>query len=246
MAFQFQLIILFVVVLCFQLQAQVQNTVYGLGSTSNTMDVTVPNLLSSQNNFVQVSTLWYSTMALTSSGQVYVFGDNSFSQLGFGDYSQRFSPTVNPTLSNIKQISSGGSHMMFLTNNGQLFVSGTGSTGALGLGATTVATTPMVVPGYTNITQIAAGLQHSLFLTGSGQIYSFGLNSNGQLGLGNTTNMNMPVLITPFPSNPKKIACGLRFTGIVMQDGSLYTFGQNFVILEHIYCLVRTTWTQRP
>lgn len=59
---------------------------------------------------------------LTSDGQIYTFGSNSYGQLGLGDLSSRGSPTLVkiPSGVNIVMITAGSHHSAALTSEGDV------------------------------------------------------------------------------------------------------------------------------
>jgi len=82
-----------------------------------------PHLVSGLSNIKQVSYGGYGTLgfvvALTSSGQVYGWGYNEYSRLGFGSNSPLnvTTPTPSPLVSNVDRISTGVDFTQFITGN---------------------------------------------------------------------------------------------------------------------------------
>ena len=144
----------------------------------------------------QIAAGAYHSLALTSSGQLYAFGDNETGQLGNATNNETSKPNPTPTLVSlpgeigpITLIAAGESHSLAVTSSGQLYAFGYNRYGQLG-NATNIGTpkpnpTPALVslPGEVGVpTQIAAGAVHSLVITSSGQLYAFGFNFYGELG----------------------------------------------------------------
>ncbi len=137
-------------------------------------------------------------LALTSSGQVFSWGDDHYGQLGrdpsenpaftTDEYPQQilsFPPSAGP----IVAIAAGGNHSLALDSGGQLYAWGDNHYGQLGTtannGSDTPNQTPALVPmpaGAGAIVQISAGSDDTLVLTSTGRLYAFGDNSDGQLG----------------------------------------------------------------
>ena len=80
------------------------------------------------------------------------------------------------------------------------------------------------------------GCGHSATLTETGKVYTWGRNRNGQLGNGLSGGANgefdegidssIPCLIElPLPATA--IALGSYFSGAILEDGSLYMWGEN-------------------
>ena len=136
----------------------------------------------------------------------------------------------------IKMIDSYGSFSVGLSNAGKVYV-----WGATGLGTTgiDVADIPEEVQNE-KIAWVAAGIDHIVAVGENGKVYAWGANKLGQYGYFDpAVNPN----IAPEPdellngtidaSNIKKITCGYQATAILMNDGTLYMWGnkntyQNF------------------
>jgi alpha-tubulin suppressor-like RCC1 family protein len=183
-------------------------------------------------------------LALTSTGQLYAFGDNRYGQLGTSTNSGTTNPNPNPTLialpgagGPVTEIAVGANHSLALTSTGQLYAFGRNRYGQLGSAANEAPNpTPAMLslPGATGrVTQIAAGDEHSLALTSTGQLYSFGYNYYGQLGNGtNTKTLNpnpTPATVSlPGATGPvTRIAAGAQHSLALTSSGQLYAFGNN-------------------
>jgi alpha-tubulin suppressor-like RCC1 family protein/serine/threonine protein kinase len=196
---------------------------------------------------IQVATGYVHSLALTSTGQLYAFGENHFGQLGNPTNERSDNPNPTPTLvtlpgasGKITQIAAGGNHSLALTSTGQLYAFGENAFGQLGnatnLGSEEPNPTPTLVtlPGASGkITQIAAGAYHSLVLTSTGQLYAFGSNRYGQLGNptkgGSGKPSATPTLVTlPGASGPVvQVAAGYIHSLALTSTGQLYAFGEN-------------------
>jgi len=164
-----------------------------------------------------------SALVVTSSGQLFAFGSNSYGQLGVSTNAgigvNRPKPNPRPVLvalpgktGKVTKVAVGSDFSLVLTSSGQLYTFGDNQDGQLGnstnLGIPQSESnphaqpnptpTPVTLPAQTGrITQIAAGAAHSLVLTSTGQVYAFGYNGVGQLG--NSLNMK-PVSANPTPT----------------------------------------------
>ena len=136
----------------------------------------------------------------------------------------------------IKMLDSYGSFSVGLSNAGKVYV-----WGATGLGTTgiDIADIPEEVQNE-KIAWVAAGIDHIVAVGENGKVYAWGANKLGQYGYFDpAVNPN----IAPEPdellngtidaSNIKKITCGYQATAILMNDGTLYMWGnkntyQNF------------------
>ena len=90
------------------------------------------------------------------------WGNNSYGQLGLGDFTHRSSPVQVGTLTNWSKIAGGGNHSLAIKTDGTLWTWGYNRFGQLGLGDTTYRSSPVQVGALTNWSQIAGGSNHSL------------------------------------------------------------------------------------
>jgi alpha-tubulin suppressor-like RCC1 family protein len=209
---------------------------------------TLVSLPSGSGQITQIAAGGSDTLVLTSSGQLYAFGDNTFGQLGIAANSGTSKPNPTPTLvslpgqtGQITQIAAGGSHSLVLTSTGQLYAFGLNDVGQLGNptnnGMANPNPTPTLVSlpsGSGQVTQIAAGLSHTLVLASSGQLYAFGYNASGQLG--STTNSGtsmanptpLPVSLPAGSGHVTQIAADGAHSLVLTSDGQLYAFGDNY------------------
>jgi alpha-tubulin suppressor-like RCC1 family protein len=189
-----------------QLGYPVSGGANGEGGEDTPKRVTLPG---QEGTVTQIAAGGEDSFALTSEGQLYSFGDNSYGQLGTG-VAGNDNPT--PTIvtlpggsGNPIQVAAGERHTLVLTSTGDLYSFGENGYGQLGVttnsGSIGVAnTTPALVslPGATgSIEQIAVGRNYSLVRTSTGQLFAFGENDYGQLG---TTTNNGGVTANPTPT----------------------------------------------
>jgi alpha-tubulin suppressor-like RCC1 family protein len=149
------------------------------------------------------------SLALTSTGQLYSFGDNKYGQLGREPSAMEANP--NPGLVNlpgasgpVTEIVGGGYHSLAVTATGQLYSFGENRYGQLGVAANSGTEVANQEPALVNlpgesggVTQLAAGLSDSLAVTSTGQLYAFGENQFGQLGIVTDSGQETP---NPAPS----------------------------------------------
>jgi alpha-tubulin suppressor-like RCC1 family protein len=187
------------------------------------------------------------SLEVTSTGQLFSFGDNDHGQLGRAANSGSFLGNPFPALVSlpgatgpITQVAAGSAHALALTSSDQLYAFGSNRHGQLGNATNGETDNPNPVPALVSlpgetgsIVQIAAGWGQSLALTSSGQLFAFGRNTNGELG--NTTNVEtetpnpVPALVSlPGASGPiVEIAAGYEHAMALTSSGQLYSFGSN-------------------
>jgi alpha-tubulin suppressor-like RCC1 family protein len=205
-----------------------------------------PTLITSINNIDSLPTGSGSSrlntiLKINNSNDIYVFGYNSYGQLGIvpgGDISM---PSLSLTeysesldIKSVKNVSAGTFYSMYLTTDGLVYGCGINSNGQLGLMNTTSVTNPTLLTYFTTqsppiiITKISAGNAHTLFLTSLGTVYSCGLQTNGRLGNGfeNDANISTPFLISGL-SNITHISAGLAHSLFLTNSGIVYVCGLN-------------------
>lgn len=169
--------------------------------------------------FAQVSAGKDHSVALSSTGDAYAWGDNASGQLGNGDGGPGKHSAVPVQVKSVAdegssalpqgsvvQMAAGGNFSMALSTNGEVYTWGDGTNGRLGNGddnneasavpvkVTTDAESDSVLPpGAT--AQVAAGLEHGLALASGGRVYSWGHNGAGELGNNSNADSNVPVAV---------------------------------------------------
>lgn len=170
-------------------------------------------------------------------GLVYVWGDNSFSQLGMdvGDHTEV--PTYLEMPEPAQAVSAGAYHTLVLGKSGTVYAFGRNAYGQIGNGSVANVLSPDAVPGLPPIQAVAAGAFHSLALGVDGSVWAWGHNTQKQVGdvvseqvlgldgeviaLRNTR----PVQIVA--SGATAIAAGADFSLYIDEQGQLYAWGDN-------------------
>jgi alpha-tubulin suppressor-like RCC1 family protein len=181
------------------------------------------------------------TIAITSDGKAYAWGDGSSGKLGNGadtDQSRPVAVDMSGVLlgKTVVAAAAGGSHTLLLTSDGGLYSFGNNVYGQLGTGLSGLAVnTPVavdmtgVLAGKT-ITQISAGDFFCLALDSDGKVYSWGNNSSGNLGDGSMVNRAAPVAVDISGVLSGKVVCsisaGLEHALALTMDGVIAAWGQ--------------------
>jgi alpha-tubulin suppressor-like RCC1 family protein len=200
----------------------------------------LPDRPTEQPVITQVAAGANDSFAVTSSGVLYAFGDNSHGQLGtsagFGTNDP--APTRVSLPGPVTQVAAGTDYTLAVTSTGQLYAFGNNEYGQLGIPTATAQTaTPTLVslPQETGVvTQVAAGGGQTLVVTSSGQLYTFGFNIYGQLG--NATNIGTEnaspaptqVTIAGATGPVRQVSATGNSSLAVTSTGQLFTFGVNY------------------
>lgn len=179
------------------------------------------------------------SLALTTEGQLFAWGDNDHGQLGDGSFSRSMMPTAVLTPAGHpqpwQQIAAGRYHTLALTADGKLFAWGSNKGGQLGPSIADNITRPRPVNLPTALkntvwTQVAGGAAHTIALTADGRAYTWGNNVAGQLGSGSTRASRGPVAIAlpaSCASRCTQVAAGSFHTLAQSANGTLCTWGTN-------------------
>ena len=163
------------------------------------------------------------SLYVTSDGNLYAMGNNSFGQLGDGTTTDRHTPVY--VASNVVAVAAGNWFSLFVTSKGDLYAMGGNSSGQLGDGTgapNSYRATPVHVAS--NVVAVAAGAGHSLYVTKDGKLYAMGANAHGELGDGTTTNLYLP---KPIAYDVIAVAGGYDHSLYVTTDGHLCAMGWN-------------------
>lgn len=134
---------------------------------------------------------WDCSAALTIEGTLFVWGSNSFGQLGKHPNNLQWThePFEVVIDRKIKRISIGLRHSVLITEDYKIFVAGTASKGQLGLSSIKNEKSLNAVYTFTevltlsNIENISCGQHHTIAVAKDGNFYAFGDNKYGQLGI---------------------------------------------------------------
>ena len=208
----------------------------GIGGTeASSLPVMIEDL--SDVKVVQICCGAYHTMALTSDGDVFSWGYNTFAQLGDRSYNSRDRPTQVLINERLVSISSGSCHSLALTELGQVYVWGNNTRGQLGRDPTLddrgrnkpMANRPVLLKGLHNdiIKKAICGPNHCLLLTIDGYVYAFGENEYGQIGNGTTEAQLAPYKLVPKSDlRMNDIATGLDDNlSIAVSDNKAFIWG---------------------
>jgi alpha-tubulin suppressor-like RCC1 family protein/Leucine-rich repeat (LRR) protein len=180
---------------------------------------------------VQIASGYQRTCALTVTGGVKCWGDNSHGQLGDGTTQQRLRPVdVTGLTSGVRALTTGGFHTCAVTSTGGVKCWGANDFGQLGDGTTTQRLTPVDVVGLGDrIKAIAAGGGYTCALTENGGVKCWGNNGAGQLGDGTQVDRLTPVDVIGLTGGVQVLSASLYYhTCVVTANGGAKCWGNNY------------------
>lgn len=163
--------------------------------------------------------------AVTAERTVKCWGDNTFGQLGTGDFDSSLSARTVVDLSKVTQVVAGRDHSCALTESGDVWCWGYNSFGQLGTGGRS-STTPVRVTMLSSVVQITARDFTTCALTTPGELFCWGRNAEGELGVGDRVARYEPKQVA-FPAGVRitQVSAGTRHTCAVSTLGELWCWG---------------------
>jgi uncharacterized repeat protein (TIGR02543 family) len=208
------------------------------------IEITSQFSLEANENIVNATSEYDLSFVITSTGRLFMWGNNNFGQLGDGTNENKYKPTEITSKFNfevgekITSVSIGGSHTSVLTSLGRMFTWGRNTYGQLGDGTTTSKYIPIDITSQFNlelneiISSISLGGSYSSALTSSGRVFMWGGNSVGQLGDGTTEDKYSPTEITSqfnleLNEIISSISLGGSYSSAITSSGRIFMWGHN-------------------
>jgi alpha-tubulin suppressor-like RCC1 family protein len=170
------------------------------------------------------------SLALTSDGTVWAWGNNTYGILGDGTTSNTAFPIPQevPNLSGVVALAAGTDFALALKNDGTVWAWGKNNTGQLGLRAISAPVpAPAPVTALAGVKAIAAAEEHSVVVLRDGSVWGWGTNVSGEAGTGSTSSpVSTPTQVQNLTSVISVVA-GFRHCLALRSDGTVYAWGWN-------------------
>ena len=160
------------------------------------------------------------SLAITSDGTLWAWGDNGYGQLGNGTNTVSASPVR--VGSGFAQVVALADYTLALKTDNTLWAWGNNDNGQLGTGDRTSRNTPVQIGS--GFVQMAVGTTHAAGVKADGTLWTWGGNASGQLGDGSTNPSLRPTLIG---CGYAQVAAGDAYTVAVKADATLWAWGRN-------------------
>ena len=172
-------------------------------------------------------------MIIKKDGSLWACGSNNKGQLGLGTTTSHYKSFTQVTTNinnDVKQVICGGEHTFIIKTDGTVWACGNNSYGQLGLSGDKTTFT-QVTTNVRNVKQIVCGYYHTMMLKNDGSLWACGYNLYGELGLNSATNTysSFTQVTANVDNDVKEVGCGLFYSYIVKNDGTLYSCGYNNV-----------------
>jgi alpha-tubulin suppressor-like RCC1 family protein len=186
----------------------------------------------SYHNLGQIKNIYcggFHNIILNENNEIFVIGNNSYGQLGLGDYDNREVHTkLEHNLGKIKNIYCGGYHNIILNDNNEVFVCGGNSVGQLGLGDYNKRNIyTKLEHNFGKIKNIYCGSHNNIILNENNELYVCGYNCYGQLGLGDFQDRYIYTKLEHNLGKIKNICCGDFHNIILNENDEVYVCGHN-------------------
>ncbi|XP_058179086.1 PH, RCC1 and FYVE domains-containing protein 1 isoform X2 [Rhododendron vialii] len=219
---------------------------FGILGHGNEVSHWVPKRVNGPLEGIHVSSIscgpWH-TAVVTSSGQLFTFGDGTFGVLGHGDKKSVSKPREVESLRGLRTVRAAcgvwhtaavvevmvGNSSSSNCSSGKLFTWGDGDKGRLGHGDKEAKLVPTCVAALVepNFCQVACGHSLTAALTTSGHVYTMGSPVYGQLG-NPQADGKLPSRVEGKLSKSfvEEIACGAYHVAILTSRTEVYTWGK--------------------
>ena len=180
-------------------------------------------------NWKQVGCGQYHTAAIKTDGTLWLWGRNSYGQLGDNTIAAKSSPVQTIAGgTNWKLVGCGQYHIAAIKTDGTLWLWGQNSFGQLGDNTVANKSSPVqTIAAGTNWKQVSSGRHHTAAIKTDGTLWLWGRNSYGQLGDNTIAAKSSPVQTIAGGTNWKLVGCGQYHIAAIKTDGTLWLWGQN-------------------
>jgi hypothetical protein len=167
---------------------------------------------------IDAAGLWCA--ALRSDSTVWVWGGNTWGQLGLAHYNAVAVPTQVPGLASIKQIAAGVDNLYALRSDGRILATGYGP--AIGIGWDGGSSNIPQLLALTNVRYVDGGSSYAMAVMSDGRLKAWGLNAGSYPGINGVLGTEWPYVI----GNPIDIPNVFAVTSVGAGWGTMHAFGQ--------------------
>lgn len=216
----------------------------GFGNNQCQRSPWFPHKLVSTSDGISVSKIacgqWH-TAIISSTGQLFTYGDGTFGVLGHGDTCSVVKPKEVEFLRGLraKSVACGPWHTAAIVETsgtvksnapgGKLFTWGDAGGGKLGHADKKSKRVPTRVESLVDcdFTQVSCGMSLTVVLTITGVVFTIGSKEHGQLGNPRSDNASICMVEGPLKTEfVKHISCGSSHVAVLTMNGKVFTWGK--------------------
>ena len=172
------------------------------------------------NSAPDTGLIWQHSLAVTSDGVLWAWGDNNAGQLGDETLINRHAPVR--VMGDVVSVSAGNMFTMAVKIDNSLWAWGHNDRGQFGIGTIVGSRIPIMI--MENVLEVYAGDSYAMLIRTDGSLWAMGQNDRGQFGNGNRVSSRVPLRLK---ENVQSLAASGNHTMAIMADGSLWAWGQN-------------------
>eukprot|EP00667_Euglena_gracilis_P000530 EG_transcript_529 len=204
----------------------------GIGYVSAWGVIPTPILVPASVTVAKMVVSYFTAGLMATDGSVYLWGDNTFGQVGINSTKTPFTTPQRVPITNATILALGIYNSYTVTVDGKYYAWGQNRNGQLGTGdlVQQLAPTRVVPPDGLAVTRVVSGYLTVAFLTANGTWYMVGQNQYGQLG-----NVSLgPSVATPVPFpllggyRVVRMSAGQYHWAGLTEAGSWYIWGYNY------------------
>ena len=190
------------------------------------LSVSSPVQVGALTTWSQISAGPTNSAAIKTDGTLWVWGTNTYGQLGNNNVVTYSSPIQIGALTDWSRVSVGTSFTIALKTNGTVWSWGSGASGQLGLGGTSAYSSPVQVGTLTTWTDVVAGQGHNMIFGNTNQLYTTGNNTYGQIGapVPAPISVSSPIQVGTL-TGWKHVEVGVNWMMALRSNGSLWAWG---------------------
>ena len=203
------------------------NTSGQLADGSATSRSSPVQTISAGVNWKQVSTGHLHSAGIKTDGTLWLWGVNTYGQLGDNSITTRSSPVQSITGgTNWRSVSCGGRNTAAVKDDGTLWVWGDNGYGIIGDNTVTSRSSPVqTIAGGNNWRSASAGAQHILAFKNDGSLWGWGSSGYGQMNLGGVNSGYSSPIQVAVAGVWNQVVSGGPYSAGIKTDGTLWFWG---------------------
>ncbi|ANF52067.1 hypothetical protein A0O34_16775 [Chryseobacterium glaciei] len=206
---------------------------YGIlgNGTGTSTEIKHPTQIGTETNWTDISVGRYFALGKKANGDLYGWGANDYGQLGLGNNTNVFTPTL--IQQNVNKFSAGYFHTLIVKTNGTLWGAGYNDWSGLGVGTSVgwYNTFQQESSNASDWESVCGTYANSFAIKTNGTLWSAGTNIEGQTGLGTPASLgtNETANFTQIgtDTNWKSVVGGIYHTLGLKTNGELWSWGHN-------------------